>query len=234
MKLLPVSLFAAALMSFCPDQATAGWLRDKILGTDVKQGIQDFIGCVGNVQSEFGTLSQVLLLEGVADDISIEMRRNDSGLNPAEADDLKAAHEHLKICRKALRKTARKDEGMTHVLKTSFGRNDKIYADLLDGNVSVAIANEYLVKSTDLALSTIAKLKNIELDAQRRAGLALMKQGFGMMNPSEPSPPQSSNYSCYSNGSTTNCNSIQNNGTSKSKKFTCYTSGGITNCRPIQ
>lgn len=227
-----MGIFLSLLVLSAP-VAEAGWLRDKIAGTDVKGGIVNYVTCVGAIQAEHSSLSEVLILEGVAEDIPLRMRTEENALSGEEKAALEAAYEELKQCRKALKKTARKDSGMTDVLTTTFNFIDRIYADLISDRVTTATANEHLVRATSRALTKIAELKNIQLDAQRRAGWRMMNEGLGQLNPPSSDVLNNPSYTCYTNGSTTNCSPIRKD-SSRSPSFSCYTSGSVTTCKPMQ
>jgi hypothetical protein len=139
------------------NDASAGWL----FGDSIKKAHLDYFDCIKDLQEDSGALGSVLILEGLSEDIPLEIRRNDNLISDEQADILTTIHPSIKKCRKALIKASRKDKGINHVLVTSFNQYDKLYAYFLDQKLSVALTNDFLVKQTDLALRTIGKLKSL-------------------------------------------------------------------------
>ena len=215
----------------------AGSLFDKLRGTDIGEGMKAYADCVLDLQNAHSDLSDVVILEGLANEVGLEMRRNRRFITADEAASLTGSHKQIKKCRKALKKAARRSDGVMHVLTTTFEFNDGIYADILDSRLFLSDANDLLHKSSERMLYTVAKLERID-DGVRQGrsaeGWEMMRKGLDSMNPSSPPVTTNPNYHCYSNGSTTNCTPVDNGGGNSGPRYTCYTSNGVTNCTQMQ
>ena len=155
---------ALALFVVSSTDAEAGWLRDEISGTALREGIKNYVGCVSAVQAESKALSQRLILEGVAEDIPLRMRTERSTLSADQKSELNVAYEMLKACRAGLTRIATKDIEMSRDLTRTFRNIDGIYASLLNGKLSTGTANTFLVRAADTAFSYIG-LMPLQLEA---------------------------------------------------------------------
>ena len=137
------------LIAISSTDAEADWLRDDLTGTDLEEGIKNYVGCVSAVQAENKSMSQILILEGVAAYIPQRMRTERNTLSVGQRSELTVAIEMLKPCREILTKIATKDIEMSRHLTTIFSIIDGIYADLLNDKSSIGAANTFLVDAAN-------------------------------------------------------------------------------------
>ncbi len=146
---------ALILLVASSTDAEAGWLSDKIVGTDLREGIKHYIDCVSDVQATSVSLSHSLILEGVTEDVPLRMLTERSALTVDQKSELNVAYEMLKVCREGLTKTSAKDFEMSRALTRAFVIIDGVYADLLNDKLSSGTANTFLVRAADTAFSYI-------------------------------------------------------------------------------
>ena len=149
------TIVVLVLIATSSTDAEAGWLRDEITGTDLEEGIKNYVGCVSAVQAENKSVSQSLILEGVAENIPLRMRTERNKLSVDQKSELNVAYEMLKPCREILTQIATKDIEMSRDLTMTFVIIDGIYADLVNDKFSIGAANTFLVEAANGAFAFI-------------------------------------------------------------------------------
>lgn len=156
-----------------------------------------YYDCITALRKNDEVLSRIIILEGLAEEMSLEMRRNRRSMTDTEAAALIAIYPSIKKCRKPLTKAVRRDKSLSHIYRSSFNRYDEIYVDLIDKRLPLDLANKSLIDHTELALTTIEKLQNIDSSISRQQGWEMMKKGLDMMDPPpQPQPPPAPRYFC--------------------------------------
>lgn len=167
------------------------------VSSKIRKAALAYYDCITELKNSDEVLSRVIILEGLAEEISLEMRLNRRSMTDIEAAALVAIHPKIKKCRKPLTKAARRDESLSHIYRSSFNRYDEIYADLIDKQMSLDLANDALIGHTELAMNTIAKLQKINGSISRQQGWETMKKGLDMLNPPAPPQPSPPRYFCH-------------------------------------